>query len=394
MTSEQIESNEYNKILKKIKVSITNNNKLTKVKNAVKTFFQAQNNKNNLHILKFNAMYFKNDFNYTKTYYEVYTSYIMLLSTVDQIKKYIQVNRTQLDNISEINETVNIENSIFEHKNKLQTVSNYMTSFVKSSDITKIFKKINNLSSSTSSSSSSSSSSTNDILTKTQHTFDNYRKQSGLISLGESTTQQTMFEQIVSRYVSDRTIKNILLQLIAEYNMFKNKILSSLTSTNGTFNYGLLGFGFLFANEYFRPLKEDVTNHFTNHKLYDLGSTYVDVEVEAKKLNNVIYKMGSEMMDHMNYFYEYGYNQLVMYELLNKALDMDLSGVRFALHYIHPKYLRLFLKRKEKIDKQLFAYLSSYKIKAPVIEYKDISIFQDFLQGDGLFYDFNSYFIK
>ncbi len=388
--------NNLNKLLGKVKTS-GNKNKLSnyilnpkikvdKTLNNVKSAIISLLPDENINFLKFNAMYFKNSTeyaSYTKKYYEVYTAYMMLLSTADEIKKYMDVHRDDLMDFFTISENLHLID-VFEVKSNPNIgteIENYFNSFRHTPDITKIFK-------------GNSTQSTKEKIQSTQEkiqtSFDKYSKNSGLVGIG-NVSQQTLFEQLISR-IQNRDVKNILSQLMNDYNMFKHKIIRTLTSTDGTFNYGLLAFGFLFANEYFCPLKEDVTNQFTNRQLYDLGTTYVDIEVEAKKLNTLILNMGNEMIRKMTYFGEGTYQGNVIYEVLKEAFELDLCGVRFALHYVHPKYLTLFLKRKEKIDKQLFAYLSSYKISAPSAEYKDISIHQEFLEGNGLFYDFNSNF--
>ena len=73
--------------------------------------------------------------------------------------------------------------------------------------------------------------------------------------------------------------------------------------------------------------------------------------------------IGFKLVSLMNYFYNNSYRDANFLETLINALDMDVYGLKFALFYIHSKYLKLFLKRKFKIDKQLYNYLSSYDIK-------------------------------
>jgi hypothetical protein len=182
--------------------------------------------------------------------------------------------------------------------------------------------------------------------------------------------------------------------LIRDYNRYKAKLLKLLTSGT-TFNYGLLAFGFLFATPSFFPLRDDITHKFINPKLYDIGRSDVNVEDEAKRLTKVINTLGSEMMEKIQYFYNESYQNVILYEALHSAIDLDLAGVRFVLHYVHPDFLLLFLKRKAVIDKQMYGYLSSFEMgnMASIANETNISIMGDLFKGqNGLFLDFETYY--
>ena len=120
----------------------------------------------------------------------------------------------------------------------------------------------------------------------------------------------------------------------------------------------------------------------------------MNIESEAKRLTKEINTLGSDMMEKIKYFYHEGYKTVVLHEVLHSAIDMDRSGVRLVLHYVHPKFLLLFLKRKEMIDKQIYGYVSSYEMSSNRGNIEmNISVLGDFFKGDkGLFLDFNTYF--
>ncbi len=353
-------------------------------KNQTKAFI---GNTNDTSFLKFNAMYFATtgDYqNYTRTYFEVYTTYMMVVSTVEQIKNYIDAHRDQFMNTVEIKEKINTNEERIPFSPSSTSISNLFVT----SNISEMMTKENTRKATGAGSNAGS----NAIQLK----MNKYLTYPTLLQFEKISSSQTLFQTLVERYVPSNSYSKSLLELIRDYNLYKTKLLKLLTNKDGTtFNYGLLAFGFLFATPSFFPLRDDITHQFINPKLYDIGRSDVNVESEAKRLTKVINTLGSEMMEKVQYFYNESYQNVILYEALHSALDLDLAGVRFVLHYVHPDFLLLFLKRKEVIDKQMYGYLSSFEMGN--IEHtaneKNISIMGDlFKEQNGLFLDFNTYY--
>ncbi len=383
--------------LKKMLKNKTNSRSINSLKTILKEFLtkipttlppnaptSSQNNK--MHLFKWNAIYFNTigDYNtYTKKYFEVYTSFLMLLSTVEQIKYFIEENKDELSINKEIRENINIRSTVFDIaniSNEFENTRREMSIMAQQTpDVSYIFGKLDKKA----------------LSEKTQRDFNKYTQKPGLLSFESSSgsSKQTIFQILVDKYIDNKRLKTILQMLIKQYNLFKSKILQLLTSENGRFNYGLLAFGFLFSHEYFTPLLPNDTsmNLFTNKKLYDISTSNINIQGEVFKLNKGIYDIGKSMCSHINYFYNNGHKEVSFYEVLNRAIDMDLEGLRFALYYVHPDYLNLFLQRKEKIDKQLYAYLSSYDFDTEVPDFGDFGILSKFFEGNGLFLDFNNF---
>ncbi len=373
-------NNEINNIYKSVLKNKSNNKLISN--NILKSIKRKQTNKNNIttsntHFLKFNSMYFSNKGNaqYTKKFYEVYTSYIMLLNTYENIKtflnEYIEVVSPPTNNIInkslqanvQISDTINMITVVYP-KEEIDNVIMFGSPLMINKEMMK-----------------------------------KYVKQRGLMTLSENNYSNiTLFETFLKKNENQR-LKNILIPLIRDYNLFKSKIFDTLTENN-EFDFGLLGYGFLFSFEYFPILNpNDDTLPFFNKKLYDMSSTSLNVDDEINKLNKANNDIKNKMASYIYYFYNNSYKDASLYETLMNALNMDLYGLKFALFYINPKFLTIFLKRKYKIDKQIYNYLQTYGTLRESRNYTTDSpnMTSQFLtppNANGLFKDFDTFMKK
>jgi hypothetical protein len=287
---------------------------------------------------------------YTQKFYEVYTSFLMILDTVEQIKSFLN----EYKNLENQEEDLYKDIQIRENINMRSTVFN-------KEDVDKILFET---------SISSIFGSSTALEKNIRNTFNKYKYQRGLMCLSDNEISNiTLFETLFLRYNKSERLAKIIPSLIKQYNLFKSKIFDKLCDNNeGTFDFGLLGYGFLFAYEFFPNLNPDEeTNVFFNKNLYDMATKNIDIDKEINILTDSHKKIGFKLVSLMNYFYNNSYRDANFFETLMNAIDMDVYGLKFALFYIHSKYLKLFLKRKFKIDKQLYNYLSSYDIKTEAI---------------------------
>lgn len=360
-----------NNIKKVLKTETVNETK----RNAFKAIVRAFIAKEDEYKLQMNAMYFM-DPRFTQKYFEVYSSYLMLMSTVDEIKRFIEANRDILLSVSNIKENLAKVNGLSFQELPYPSLGNF-SSF--KSDITKIFKPTTATSS--------------PPPTPADEAFTAYVKNSGLVEfVGKPSKNQTLFEVIVSKYIKDKRVKNGLMRMIKQYNQFKHKIFSLLKMDNDKYGYGLLAYGFLFSYDNASILREgDDANIFLNKGLYNMGDTYVDVEETSKAMNTMIFHLGSEMNRWIDYFQNQNHKDITFYELLLRALEMDLCGLRFFLYYVNPKYLKFFLKEKAKIDQSYHTFLESYAMNRDSISGvgEDMPIFKNAFQNtNGLFKPF------
>lgn len=339
-TSNEFKFTNLTNILKEIKKKSGKNKNISDVKSVT-------------HFLKFNAMYFSNiegRRTYTQKFYEVYTSFLMILDTVEQIKSFLN----EYKNLENQEEDLYKDIQIRENINMRSTVFN-------KEDVDKILFET---------SISSIFGSSTALEKNIRNTFNKYKYQRGLMCLSDNEISNiTLFETLFLRYNKSERLAKIIPSLIKQYNLFKSKIFDKLCDNNeGTFDFGLLGYGFLFAYEFFPNLNPDEeTNVFFNKNLYDMATKNIDIDKEINILTDSHKKIGFKLVSLMNYFYNNSYRDANFFETLMNAIDMDVYGLKFALFYIHSKYLKLFLKRKFKIDKQLYNYLSSYDIKTEAI---------------------------
>ncbi len=351
-----------NNIKKVLKTETVNNSKRNAFKAIVRAFIASGDE----YKLQMNAMYFM-DPRFTQKYFEVYSSYLMLMSTVDEIKRFIEANRDILLSVSNIKENLA----------KVNGLSFQELPYEFKSDITKIFPSGNSTS----------------PPPPADKAFTAYVKNSGLVEfVGKPSQNQTLFEVIVSKYIKDKRVKNGLMKMIKQYNQFKHKIFSLLKMDDDKYGYGLLAYGFLFSYDNASILREgDDVNIFLNKGLYNLGDTYVDVEETSKAMNTMIFHLGSEMNRWIDYFHNQNHKDITFYELLLRALEMDLCGLRFFLYYVNPKYLKFFLKEKAKIDQSYHTFLESYAMNRDSISgvSEDMPIFKNAFQNtNGLFKPF------
>lgn len=322
-------------------------NILQSIKNTSKKNENTSTSTQNLtHFLKFNSMYFSNNerrSGYTRKFYEVYSTFIMMMELMDYIKSFIEEyinienNTNNLSKDIQIRENINMSTVVFDKENIESAVFNQ--------SITPLF--------------GSSPDSIKEI-------FNRYKYQRGIMTLSDNSISNiTLFETLFNRYNNNERLSKIIPSLISQYNVFKSKIFDILCDNeNKNFDFGLLGFGFLFAYDFFPNVTEDKEiNTFFNKKLYDMSIKNIDIESEIKNMIKTHNSMGLKMASSINYFYNNSYRDSNFYQTLLEALNLDLYGLKFALFYIHPKFLELFLKRKYKIDKQMYNYLASYDVK-------------------------------
>ncbi len=352
----------YNEFKNDIKKVLKQNPDYDKFKAIVRAFIASGDE----YKLQMNAMYFM-DPRFTQKYFETYSSYLMLMSTVDEIKRFIEANRDILLSVSNIKENLAKVNGLSFQELPYPSLGN-LSSF--KSDISKIFKNgdVNN-------------------------SFTTYVKNSGLVEfVGKPSKNQTLFEVIVSKYIKDKRVKNGLMRMIKQYNQFKHKIFSLLKMDDDKYGYGLLAYGFLFSYDNASILREgDDANIFLNKGLYNMGDTFVDVEETSKAMNTMIFHLGSDMNRWIDYFHNQNHKDITFYELILRALEMDLCGLRFFLYYVNPKYLKFFLKEKAKIDQSYHTFLVSYEMNRDSISSvsEDMPIFKNAFQNtNGLFKPF------
>lgn len=380
LNSKQITKN--NALLFKNKNTEFKLNNLKNILKKIKT--QSEKNKNvdsSTHFLKFNAMYFSNiegRHSYTKKFYEVYTSFLMILDTVDKIKSFLNEYKN-LENEEEdlykdiqIRENINMRSTVFnkEDVDKILFQSNITSMFGSSSTLEKNIR----------------------------NTFNKYKYQRGLMTLSDNEISNiTLFETLFLRYNKSQRLAKIIPRLIKQYNLFKSKIFDKLCDNNeGTFDFGLLGYGFLFSNDFFPDMNpNEETNVFFNKNLYDMALKNIDIEKEINLLVDTHKNIGFKLVSYMNYFYNNSYRDANLFDTLINAIDMDVYGLKFALFYIHSKYLKLFLKRKFKIDKQIYNYLSSYDIKTEATDkFENYDPTNLFINPSGTFFNDYDTFIK
>ncbi len=328
------------------------------------------------HFLKFNSMYFSNDEErkgYTRKFYEVYSSFLMMLEIADYIKSFLK-ECTDVANVEQnfskdiqIRENINMNTPVFKKENVDNTLFSQLTKHLFNSN-----KEIPN-------------------------SFNEYKTQRGLMTLSDNNISNiTLFETLFLRYNNNQRLLKIIPSLIKQYNIFKSKIFDILCDNkNKTFDYGLLGFGFLFAYEDFPNITQDEEiNVFINKQLYDMAIKNINIENEIKKMISTQNNIGLKLASSMDYFFNNSYRDANFYDTLIKALDMDIYGLKFALFYINPKFLEVFLKRKYKIDKQIYNYLQSYDVETESssnIQYEDPT--SAFINPSNTFFrDFNDFF--
>ncbi len=330
---------------------LVNNFQLSNLKNIL-TSIKDKSSKNNTnrnnvtHFLKFNSMYFTNNENrkgYTRKFYEVYSSFIMMIELIDIIKSFIK-DYTNIDNNSnnlskdiKIRENINMSTVVF-NKDAIDNA---------------IFNQnINSLMGSS--------------FESMKDTFNRYKYQRGMMTLSDNSISNiTLFETLFKRYNNNERLSKIIPPLIYQYNLLKSKIFDILCDNEKkNFDFGLLGFSFLFAYEFFPNVTDDAEiNIFLNKKLYDMSIKDINIENEINTLITAHNSIGLKMASSIQYFYNQDYRDTNFYRSLLEALDLDVYGLKFALFYIHPKFLEIFLKRKYKIDKQMSNYLASYDVK-------------------------------
>ena len=343
------------------------------------------------------------DPNISKKYYEVYTSYQMLLNVMDNIRYFLTMNRNELYQMVSIRETIDMKRLVYKQniitkRDRPENVVPLYSYFAGGTlDISYLFgdglqpNKVKGIKQSISDASNVETARDNGkkFRKEVSDHFKRYRSQQSLFSFEDvGRSQMPIFQYIIKNYIENRTLKEILLDMCDSYTMFKMKILETMgDSQTNELLFGLMTYGFLFSNKYFPKIHStDPNNIFMDPVLYDLGEQKVDINQMSMKLSKRIFEIGDNLKNKLNYFYSGEYRDTILFELIMTAMDMDLAGLQVLLYYAHPEYLRLFLKRKEYIDRQISNYIGSFDVEDISTGFKDIGIYKSFIDDpSGLF---------
>lgn len=357
---------------------------------------------------EFNLMYLT-DTTLSKKYYEIYTTYQMLLHTIENMQYFMAMYRNELYEMVEITESIDSKTAVYkkniilkENLINIPLVKDAYSAFKGSStDISYLFgintttmkgdqKAINRAV--TNEDFKRDSPKFRDEVNK--H-FQRYRANPALFSFAEvGKSQIPIFEYIIQNYVKNRDLKDVLLQLSTQYTLLKTKILNLLTvESTGMTLFGLMSYGFLFSNKYFIPIHPtDPNNIFINPELYDMAAQNVNADHLYQGLNKRIFEMGENLKSKLMYFYTGQFRNTILYELIMMAMDMDLAGLQMPLYYCHPEYMKLFIKRKAYIDRQIHNYITSSSIQNMPMSEKNDPVFKRFIESsDGLFKTYREY---
>ena len=358
---------------------------------------------------EFNLMYLT-DTAISKKYYELYTAYQMLLHTIENMQYFMTMYRNELYQMVEIQESVDPKTAVYKKSVILkEDLSNlpivkeiYSATKGSSTDISSLFgidlKTMKDGQKGLTDQTVNLNAASKEFRNAVNKHFQRYRANSALFSFTDvGKSQIPVFEHIIQNYVQNRDLKAVLLRLSTQYTLLKTKILNTLTDeSTGTILFGLMSYGFLFSNKYFIPIHPtDPNNIFINPELYDMAAQNVNADSLYQGLNKRIFEMGENLKSKLTYFYTGQYRNTILYELIMMAMDMDLAGLQIPLYYCHPEYMKLFIKRKAYIDRQIHNYTMSSAIQnVPKMGDKNDKVFKNFMEsmdGDGLFKTYGAY---
>jgi hypothetical protein len=357
---------------------------------------------------EFNLMYLI-DPDISKKYYEIFTTYQMLLHTLDNIRYYMTMNRNELYKMVGIREKINMRSLVYQHKviSGEERPENFIPgySYFRGGvqDVSYLFginpEKMNKDKKDMASENIYKAQEMGKRFRKevSKH-FERYRSQQSLFSFEDvGRSQIPVFQYLIKNYVEDRNLKDILIKMCTSYTQFKMKILELMTDpTSRGLLFGLMTYGFLFTNKYFPKMHPtDPNNIFMDPQLYDMGDQKVNVNDLAMSMSKRIFEMGDNLRDKLNYFYTGQYRDTILFEVIMTAMDMDLAGLQMLLYYAHPDYLRLFLKRKEYIDRQITNYIGSFDVEDLSTGFDKIPIYKSFIENpEGLFSTYPAFLIN
>ncbi len=372
------------------------------------------------HRFEFNLMYLI-DPEVSKKYYEIYTTYQMLLNSLDNLRYIMTMNRNELYQMVEITENIDFKNAVYDRKvidatelRNMPIVSNLYSKFAGgNTDISYLFGlQKDAMETKRKSKSNEEGGQSNrhkrSFRSNINTHFLKYLSNQALFSFEEvGKSQSPIFQYLIKNYVSNRDLKKVLLDICESYRQFKMKILNALTVDNTTIEregkvmstegktvlFGLMTYGFLFTNEYFPKIHStDPNNIFMDSRLYDMGGQNVDVSKECIKLSKRIFEMGENFKSKLSYFYSGQYRNTILFELLMTAMDLDLAGLQMPLYYAHPEYLKLFIKRKSYIDRQISNYIGNYNAENVSTGFNAIPVYKGFIDEEsGLFKSYDQY---
>ena len=352
---------------------------------------------------EFNLMYLT-DTTLSQKYYEVYTTYQMLLHTIENIQYFMMMYRNELYEMVEITENIDSKTGVYKKsvilKEDLQNLP--IASYFKGvSDISYLFgidpktMKDGQEAVTGAVTNVDAKAAAPKFRNEVNKHFQRYRANPALFSFAEvGKSQIPIFQYIIQNYVKNRDLKDILLQLSTQYTLLKTKILNLLTDeVTGMTLFGLMSYGFLFSNKYFIPIHPtDPNNIFINPELYDMAAQNVNADSLYQGLNKRIFEMGENLKSKLSYFYTGQYRSTILYELITMAIDMDLAGLQMPLYYCHPEYMKLFIKRKAYIDRQIHNYITSSAIQNMPLNTKEDEVFKKFMMSTGgLFKTYSEY---
>ena len=325
--------------------------------------FLTQLNRNNL---LFNAMYL-GDLATSKKYYEVYTTYNMLLSTTQLIRDCMQLYSRELQYIPGITDTITESSIPLIHRNLMGSSTDPF--FEITAENMKRGGKNNRMKSSdgAGAGAGSPSNSFTNAQAKIQIRFQEYLANPHIFTF--QTSGRVIPFQYFCRYIRDKRLQRLFSELANQYILLKNKILDVLRDYGTVQNssgfqtkiveyYGLLAFGFLFMHPHQPPLVPNAkTNAFLSQDLFDSSRGKVNINAKADELEKRVYSIFSRLTDQLNIFHTGGYQSLNMFDLLYSSIELDLRALEMILFYVHPKYMRYFLKKKDRIDKVIAGYV-------------------------------------
>lgn len=375
---------------------------------------------------EFNLMYLI-DSKTSKKYYEAYTTYQMLLHSMDNLKYFMTLNRDQLYKMVPIREKIDMKTPVYkpkyivdgddafnEFKKGVKAIfkgtmqdPSYLFD-VSKEDMKKEKEKIGTQAIAASGTASGAAPSAvagaatklSEEYAKTFRSavskhFRRYRNNQSLFSFEEvGKSQIPVFQYLIKNYVENHDLRDMLLEISANYTQFKMKIINTLTDdSTSEMLFGLMTYGFLFGNKYFPKIHPaDPNNIFLDVRLYDMAMQKVNVNEVSLALSKRIADIGDSLKSSLKYFYTGQYRDTILFEVIMTAMEMDLMGLQMLLYYAHPDYIRLFLKRKDYIDRQIENYVGSYNIENVSTSFQDIGIYKNFIdQKDGLFKSYEEY---
>jgi hypothetical protein len=319
-----------------------------------------------LHNMCFNMMYLLPERgSVAKTYYEAYVTYSMLLSTVDLFRDYLAIYQNTLEEggLPEIREEITGTPSI-PHIDK-NLIGRSMDPY---------FGK------------EGSRSGSGSRGNRAKRRFAEYVAKPNIFTF-RSSGQIPPFQHFC-KYIRDRRVQRLFLQICKQYTGLKKRLLDVTVAQSREPLYGLLAYGYLFLHPNQPSLVKGDLAKFTDPRLYDMSQQKVNL---AEDLSKRVYQTYSTLVDRVNAFHEGAYREWNLMDLLEKSMEMDLKGLEMYLFYVHPKYLRKFLREKDAMDNRIYGYVEGTQTRPEEEEVVESLFPIPSLNTKGLFTDFNHF---